>query len=458
MQVFAGSVSPPTSHVHPAKSKGNTALRRRQRKDQKAEHGVTRLKESADESKSNITLWDFETVVEQSRLSSTFEQLALHEIFGRALCMEFQPLKGLCTPLAFEQLQSGHLLSWMLSLGEDRLRELLAHTYDLQRDEIVESMVHSIQAFHTRQQSQMPMIKNSKYSTWTGTFSSKVIQARFGKFSDVTIDPVWFHVFSTKACSTVQCLDGTQVHECLHKSSFVEFIQSVRSEPHCLQSTGKLDDFKKGLDSYLGMPSFNVEITMFREHCQSHESQAIFHPPNNEAMKTTPHMEWHYVVEFDPLQEYPGADEREGAPLHAFLSHKNAKKAGLTRPETIGLRLYTGPMFARYNSVLRGGQKEYVTTIHAIVSGIIKLAAIMVLPVGRKVYRGLSGLQLPPEFWNQDEYGARGGVEFGIMSTTTQKNIAVQFSTHGSTPTIFEIEIGQVDRGAELKWISVGIQ
>ena len=26
---------------------------------------------------------------------------------------------------------------------------------------------------------------------------------------------------------------------------------------------------------------------MFREHCQSHESQAIFHPPNNEAMKTT---------------------------------------------------------------------------------------------------------------------------------------------------------------------------
>ena len=114
-------------------------------------------------------------------------------------------------------------------------------------------------------------------------------------------------------------------------------------------------------------------------------------------------------------------------------------------------------MFINYNRVLRSQLKEYVTTIHAIVSGIIKLAAIMKLPISRKVYRGLSGLQLPPEFWNQDDYGARGGVEFGIMSTTTHKDVAVQFTSNGTTPTVFEIEIGQVDRGAELSWISVGL-
>ena len=114
-------------------------------------------------------------------------------------------------------------------------------------------------------------------------------------------------------------------------------------------------------------------------------------------------------------------------------------------------------MYGHYNKVLRGqDDKQYVTTIHAIVSAIIKLASIMKLPANRKVYRGLSGIELPPEFWQEDEYGAKGGVEFGIMSTTRHADVAVQYSSYGEVPTIFEIEIGQVDRGAELNWISVG--
>ena len=109
-----------------------------------------------------------------------------------------------------------------------------------------------------------------------------------------------------------------------------------------------------------------------------------------------------------------------------------------------------------YNKVLRGqDEKHFVTTIHAIVSGIIKLASIMKLPVDRKVYRGLSGIELPEAFWEEDAYGAKGGVEYGIMSTTRNKKTAVQYSSYGRVPTIFEIEIGQVDRGAELNWISV---
>jgi len=114
-----------------------------------------------------------------------------------------------------------------------------------------------------------------------------------------------------------------------------------------------------------------------------------------------------------------------------------------------------------YNKVLRilsdnrgQNEKQYVTTIHAIVSGIIKLASIMKLPLDRKVYRGLSGVELPEAFWIVDRYGAKGGVEFGIMSTTRSMKTAVQYSSHGRVPTIFEIEIGQVDRGGELKWIS----
>ena len=82
---------------------------------------------------------------------------------------------------------------------------------------------------------------------------------------------------------------------------------------------------------------------------------------------------------------------------------KNAKAAGLTEDEVIALRLYSGPMYIFYNAVLRGGEKRYITTIHAIVSGIIKGSSIMKLPINRKVYRGLSGFELPEEFWNEDE-------------------------------------------------------
>ena len=72
-------------------------------------------------------------------------------------------------------------------------------------------------------------------------------------------------------------------------------------------------------------------------------------------------------------------------------------------------------MYIFYNGVLRGGDKKYITTIHAIVSGIIKGSCIMKLPFNRKVYRGLSGFELPEEFWNEDEYGAKGGLDHPIL-------------------------------------------
>lgn len=104
-------------------------------------------------------------------------------------------------------------------------------------------------------------------------------------------------------------------------------------------------------------------------------------------------------------------------------------------------------MYSAYNRVLRQQvDPQYVTTIHAVVSGIIKLSAIMILPIDRKVYRGLSDIELPQEFWEEDEYGAKGGVELGIMSTTLNRRVACQYSSHGNVPTIFEIDVGQVGK------------
>ena len=128
----------------------------------------------------NVTLWNFESEVERSRLISTFEQIQLHKIFGDALCDEMQPQKGIVTPLALEQLQSPHLMSWMMSLGEERLKELLARMLDLRKTDIIERLASSIFFFHYQHKSRTNFSTNSKYATWTDGFSAKLRKAKFG--------------------------------------------------------------------------------------------------------------------------------------------------------------------------------------------------------------------------------------------------------------------------------------
>jgi hypothetical protein len=77
----------------------------------------------------------------------------------------------------------------------------------------------------------------------------------------------------------------------------------------------------------------------------------------------------------------------------------------------------------------------------------------MVLPKDRVVYRGLEDLGLPEEFLKEDRFGVRGGVEFGLMSTSEDRRVAIQYAGT-RMPTVFEIRVGAVDRGASLKFLS----
>jgi hypothetical protein len=73
--------------------------------------------------------------------------------------------------------------------------------------------------------------------------------------------------------------------------------------------------------------------------------------------------------------------------------------------------LYTGPMFQVYNAVLRrfpkevyerfaGGGNRFATTIHVLVSAVVKIARVMKLPPGLELFRGLGGLaELPESFY-----------------------------------------------------------
>ena len=78
--------------------------------------------------------------------------------------------------------------------------------------------------------------------------------------------------------------------------------------------------------------------------------------------------------------------------------------------------LCTGPMFQVYNAVLRryprevyerfeGGGNRFATTIHVLVSAVVKITRVMKLPPGLDLFRGLGGLaELPESFYQVDVF------------------------------------------------------
>ncbi len=131
--------------------------------------------------------------------------------------------------------------------------------------------------------------------------------------------------------------------------------------------------------------------------------------------------------------------------------------------------MHTHIQFEKYNCVLRRWPKEaydnmvskgstFTTTIHVLVSAVKKLAAVVKLPDGLKLYRGLGGVSdLPESFFKSQANGGRGFTEWGFMSTTSDKHVAVYYSSMGSRgantkpPMVLELTVGAVDRGACIK-------
>ncbi|EKX40859.1 hypothetical protein GUITHDRAFT_75215, partial [Guillardia theta CCMP2712] len=115
-------------------------------------------------------------------------------------------------------------------------------------------------------------------------------------------------------------------------------------------------------------------------------------------------------------------------------------------------------MYYKYNAVLRLPQShkvnKYVTTLHCVVSGVIKLSKTTRLPSSRVVYRGLKGVRMPARFVEEDARGVSGGVEYGMLSTSTDRQVALQYAKEGSLPTLFEISCGAIDRGADVELLS----
>jgi hypothetical protein len=100
------------------------------------------------------------------------------------------------------------------------------------------------------------------------------------------------------------------------------------------------------------------------------------------------------------------------------------------------------------------GGTNYSNLIHAILSGISKLSQVSGIPEDGELYRGIGDMHLPACFYEEDDTGVRGGVERGMLSTTTDKKVAIFYLAGWKLPTIFSIQVGAVSKGASLSHLS----
>ena len=165
-------------------------------------------------------------------------------------------------------------------------------------------------------------------------------------------------------------------------------------------------------------------------------------------------------------RKYCSVDER----LKKGLCQGGDERDRLTKAEVFAIALYTGPqsLLCTHTQALRQGAGHekllagpagsdrtlnlYPNTIHALVSAALKLQR-QAPPLHRvTLYRGLARPPANLSFPASDTEAA-GFTEFGFMSTTRNKEMAVQYSrvTEGNpVATVLTIESGAVDRAASL--------
>ena len=98
---------------------------------------------------------------------------------------------------------------------------------------------------------------------------------------------------------------------------------------------------------------------------------------------------------------------------------------------------------------------RYTTTVHVLVSAVLKLSKTTKGPPGRRVYRGLGGMVLDEKWFKSNERNTRGGVELGFLSTTLNQSTALEYSgVKKGRGIVLEIDVGAIDCGADLKELS----
>jgi ankyrin repeat protein len=206
------------------------------------------------------------------------------------------------------------------------------------------------------------------------------------------------------------------------------------------------------------------------EHCHTEGSKVPF-TTRNYGVTTCAYNEWQIAVNYNKSLADMSCGKRRIPKIEELLELPLVKFADLWREEVIAVVLYTGPMYEQYNCILRQWPKNvyndmvkqgsmFTTTIYALVSAVQKLASAIKMPDGLKLYRGLGGVRdLPDSFFKAHQNGGRGFTEWGFMSTTSEKHVAVYYLAKDSQkqvslPMVLELTVSAVDRGACIKELS----
>lgn len=269
-------------------------------------------------------------------------------------------------------------------------------------------------------------------------------------------------------------------------------------KPAFVLSYGDMHDFQRGLTGLVGPPEMGNALEVMRADHSDRSDSLEWFSVGNYGTTTTSEIEFLFVVEPTEasletlgLERWPSETRLENAggeylermrkliALEQFepqrrLMHTKVKEHGgasFTVEALIGGRLYTGPMFVKYNAVLRGKQRNapefaigrmhglcgappetnlYTTTLHVINTALVALSCCTKIT---KVYRGMSGGAMPEQFHDADEFGLRGGVELGCMSTTDDQRVAFEYAA-GDFGLVMEIAQSVNARGAMFDWLS----
>jgi WD40 repeat protein len=229
---------------------------------------------------------------------------------------------------------------------------------------------------------------------------------------------------------------------------------------------GSISDFHKGLTGRVGMPHLNFKHAMRQEHCERAGCDVEF-TTGNYNITTTPRQEWQYIVE--SVQCPHLAHGRRIIPISELHQRKVSQDAKLCEEEVIAIVLYTGPMFQIYNTILRqypkdtfdifsAGDNLFSTSIFVLVSAVQKLSRFTRIPLGTLLYRGLGGkVDLPDLFSQIDDKGCSGYAEWGFLSTTSNRDVALGYSgvkDRRPKAMVMVIETSSIDRGADISEFS----
>jgi tetratricopeptide (TPR) repeat protein len=221
---------------------------------------------------------------------------------------------------------------------------------------------------------------------------------------------------------------------------------------------GNLAIFEAGFVQFNGRPYPAGVMEQMKAEFASDEE---FVTSNYGGIHTTLRTEWEFVESPVEGKIYPGEvgmrrgdgssfPGRKRRSLDDLMELASSVKAKLLREEVVAVRLYTGPSYMLLNRGLRAGGLQarekgidnFPATCAALNSAIKKLRLVTELPKARKLYRGIMGMALPPEVLERRYF-----VELGFSSATPNPNVAKDYAG-SERSSIFEIEVGEIDRGA----------